>query len=120
MIKIVFLTIHKHYDLTGFSNIIYKTRDMNKERSPNCGGGVGFFVSKKFDFEVLEEESIFVEGVYESLWIKVEISRNVYKIIGNIYRPNTAPRANMKQAIEIHSSILSKICIQSFDFFMVC
>ena len=37
---------------------------MNKERSPNCGGGVGFFVSKKFDFEVLEEESIFVEGVY--------------------------------------------------------
>ena len=102
-------SIHKHYDLTGFSNIIYKTRDMNKERSPNCGGGVGFFVSKKFDFEVLEEESIFVEGVYESLWIKVEISKNIHKIIGNIYRPNTAPRASIKQAIEIHSSILSKI-----------
>ena len=102
-------SIHKHYDLTGFSNIIYKTRDMNKERNPNCGGGVGFFVSNKFEFEVLEEESIFVEGVYESLWIKVEVSRNVFKIIGNIYRPNTAPKASMKQAIEIHSSILSKI-----------
>ena len=102
-------SIHKNYDLTGYNNIVYKTRDMKRERNPNCGGGVGFFVSKKFEFEVLEEESIFVEGVYESLWIKVEISKNNYKIIGNIYRPNTAPKANMKQAMEIHSSILSKI-----------
>ena len=102
-------SIHKHYDLVGFSDIIYKTRDKDKERNPNCGGGVGFFVNKMFDFEILEEESIFVEGVYESLWIKIEVSKNNYKIIGNVYRPNTAPKANTKQAIEIHSSILSKI-----------
>ena len=82
---------------------------MNKERNPNCGGGVGFFVSNKFEFEVLEEESIFVDGVYESLWVKVEVAKNNFKIIGNIYRPNTAPKASIKQAVEIHSSILSKI-----------
>ena len=102
-------SICKTFELTGYSDIIFKTRDMNKERNPNCGGGVGFFVSSKLEFEVLEEESIFVEGVYESLWIKVEIAKNVYKIIGNVYRPNTAPKASIKQAIEIHSSILSKI-----------
>ena len=58
---------------------------------------------------ILDEESIFVEGVYESLWIKVEVAKNTFKIIGNVYRPNTAPKANIKKAIEIHSSILSKI-----------
>ena len=102
-------SIFKTFELTGYSNIIYKTRDMNKERNPNCGGGVGFFVSKKFEFEVLEEESVFVEGVYESLWVKVEVAKNIFKIIGNIYRPNSAPKASIKQAMEIHSSILSKI-----------
>ena len=102
-------SIHKTYELTGYNNIIFKTRDMKKERNPNCGGGVGFFVSSKFNFEILDEESIFVEGVYESLWIKVEVAKNTFKIIGNVYRPNTAPKANIKKAIEIHSSILSKI-----------
>ena len=93
----------------GYSNIVYKTRDMDSDRNPNCGGGVGFFVNKDLEFDVLEEESIFVAGVYESLWIKVNLSKNHSKIIGNIYRPNTAPRANFKQAVEIHSSIISSI-----------
>ena len=102
-------SIHKQFDITGYSNIVYKTRDMDGVRNPNCGGGVGYFVNKDMSFEVLEEESIFVAGVYESLWIKVEVSKTCSKIIGNIYRPNSAPRANFKQAVEIHSSILSKI-----------
>ena len=74
-------SIYKTFELTGYSNIIFKTRDMNKERNPNCGGGVGFFVNSKLEFEVLEEESIFIEGVYESLWIKVEVTKNIHKII---------------------------------------
>ena len=49
-------SIYKTYNLTGYSNVVFKTRDMNKERNPNCGGGVGFFVNKKFEYEVLEEE----------------------------------------------------------------
>ena len=102
-------SIHKQFDLMGYSNIVYKTRDMDSDRNPNCGGGVGFFVNKDLEFDVLEEESIFVAGVYESLWIKVNLSKNHSRIIGNIYRPNTAPRANFKQAVEIHSSIISSI-----------
>ena len=102
-------SVHKQFDLTGYSNIVFKTRDMDVDRNPNCGGGVGFFVNKDLEFEVLEEESIFVAGVYESLWVKVNMSKNHSRIIGNIYRPNTAPRANFKQAVEIHSSILSSI-----------
>ena len=35
---------------------------------------------------------------YKSLWVKVEVAKNNFKIIGNIYRPNTAPKARIKQA----------------------
>ena len=38
-------SISKCYDLTGYSQIIYKTRDMNNDPNPNCGGGVGVSVS---------------------------------------------------------------------------
>ena len=31
-------SIHKVYNLTGYSDMVFKTRDMNKERNPNCGG----------------------------------------------------------------------------------
>ena len=102
-------SVSKMYDLTGYNDLIYKTRDMNTEPNSNCGGGVGFFVSKNFQFEILEEESVFISGVYESLWIKVQVDKCKFKIIGNIYRPNTAPRANLKLAIETHASIITKI-----------
>ena len=31
------------------------------------------------------------------------------KIIGNVYRPNTAPQANLERSIEIHNQIIDKI-----------
>ena len=57
----------------------------------------------------MEEESVFLSGVYESLWIKVTIDKNTCKIIGNIYRPNSASKANLSLAIATHISIISKI-----------
>ena len=82
---------------------------MNTEPNPNCGGWVGFYVYNSLTFEILEEESIFMSGMYESLWLKVQTGKNMFKIIGNIYRPNTAPRANLNLAITTHNSIISKI-----------
>ena len=35
-------SISKQYNLTGYSNLLYKTRDMNTDPNPNCGGGVSF------------------------------------------------------------------------------
>ena len=82
---------------------------MNTEPNPNCGGWVGFYVYNSLTFEILEEESIFMSGMYESLWLKVQTGKNMFKIIGNIYRPNTAPRANLNLAITTHNLIISKI-----------
>ena len=43
-------SIKKSYDLTGYSELVYRTRDMNTDSNPNCGGGVGFYVSNSFEF----------------------------------------------------------------------
>ena len=53
--------------------------------------------------------NLFLYHMYMSIWVKIKIKHGADKIIGNIYRPNTAPRANLEQAIEIHSQILEKI-----------
>ena len=73
-------------------------------------GGVGFFIDEKYaDYEILENESVFIPHVYESIWIKIKIKNGPDKIIGNVYRPNTAPLANLERSIEIHNQIIEKI-----------
>ena len=63
------------------------------------------FIKIGFSYEVLDVENCFVEGVYESQWVKITLPDKSSRIIGNIYRPNSAPRGNLSRAIEIHSSI---------------
>ena len=88
----------------------YNTRDKNASINPNCGGGVGLFIDEKYkDYEILSDASIFIPNVYESIWVKIRIKDGQDKIIGNVYRPNTAPLANLSQALEIHNSILENI-----------
>ena len=73
------------------------------------GGGVGLFIRKDYQFEILDELSIFIPRVFESQFIKVKISRNKFYIVGNIYRPNTAPHADIQRSIMILEDILNKI-----------
>ena len=103
-------SVQKIYQIPGYCQFEYNTRDKNKTPNPNCGGGVGLFIDTKFkDFEILTEESIFEPHVYESIWVKIKIKNGKDKIIGNVYRPNSAPLANLQKAIEIHQSIIEKI-----------
>ena len=72
--------------------------------------GIGIFIHNKYkDYEILTEESVFEPHVYESLWVKIKMKNGRDKIIGNVYRPNSAPLANLQRAIEIHQSIIDKI-----------
>ena len=96
--------------IEGYQQLEFNTRDKHQaKRSPNCGGGVGMFIKNGFSYEVLNVENCFVEGVYESQWLKVTLPDKSSRIIGNIYRPNSAPRGNLSRAIEIHSSIITSI-----------
>ena len=103
-------SVNRNYELDGYGKFEYVTRDMKGPSNPNCGGGVRFFIDSNFkDCEILKDESVFIPHVYESLWIKIKIKNGRDKIIGNIYRPNTAPRASLEQALQIHDEILEKI-----------
>ena len=72
-------------------------------------GGVGLFIDSKFLYEILEVESSFIPGVYESIWAKIQIGKSKFKIIGNVYRPNTAPLANLALAISTHDRIIQNL-----------
>ena len=103
-------SISRVYEIPGYCKLEYNTRDKNASINPNCGGGVGLFIDEKYkDYEILSDASIFIPNVYESIWVKIRIKDGQDKIIGNVYRPNTAPLANLSQAMEIHNSILEKI-----------
>ena len=81
-------SIGEYFELPGYNKLEYRSRDMRSNPNPNCGGGAVFFLSKQF---------------------KVKISPGKFKIIGNIYKPNTGPRADLKKAIATHCSIISSI-----------
>ena len=67
---------------------------------------VGLFIDSKFEYEVLEIESSFIPGVYESIWAKVKVGKGRFKIIGNVHRPNSAPFADLPLAITNHNKII--------------
>ena len=103
-------SITREFSIPSYHGLECCTRDMDKPMpNPNCGGGVGLFIDSKFSCEILEVESSFTPGVYESIWAKIQIGKGKYKIIGNVYRPNTAPLANLALAIATHNRIIEKL-----------
>ena len=67
------------------------------------------FIHNKFSYEVLNVQSSFIPGVYESMWVRIEVSKGKYKIVGNIYRPNSAPLADLARAITTHQNIIQNL-----------
>ena len=65
--------------------------------------------NKYKNYEILSDASVFIPHVYESIWIKIKIKNGPDKIIGNVYRPNTAPLADLSKAISIHNNILDDL-----------
>ena len=102
-------SVQRAYEIPGYSKLEYNTRDKNTALNPNCGGGVGLYVDQKYEYELLDIESAFVPHVYESIWVKVKTKSGPDKIIGNVYRPNSAPRADLYKALEIHNQILDSL-----------
>ena len=97
-----------NYELEGYKPFEYKIRN-SSGREGNAGGGVGIWVDSDFEYELLEELSIFEPHFFESIFIKVKTSQNKFTIVGNIYRPNTGPIADPKGFLDRLASILDKI-----------
>ena len=67
--------------LPGFQKLYYKCRSTNK------AGGVGFYISDKFKYTILD--SPFIENVLESIAVKISVNPHKSMKLVNVYlRPN--------------------------------
>ena len=101
-------SVGRIYDLPGYHPIEFNTRDKSRTLNSNCGGGVGIYISDSLDYEILQFENQFIEGIYESIWVKLNLEHNKTKIVGSVYRPNSA-KGDLKRAITIHETILQEL-----------
>ena len=67
------------------------------------------WIDSNYSFEPIQKLSIFESGIFESQFIKLKTSKNKFCIVGNIYRPNTAPKANIQKFNDILNTILQSI-----------
>ena len=51
------------------------------------GGGVSIYIKNHLSFKILKQYSIFVERIFESLFIEVNLSWKKKIIDGSVYRP---------------------------------
>ena len=66
-------------DIPGYSSLVGKIRVVKDKN--NVGGGIGFYVKKDVEFEVLHNLSFFEAKAFESLFIKVKTGRKTFKIV---------------------------------------
>ena len=96
------------YRLDGYKLFDFKVRDQTRMNN-NAGGGIGFWVDEDLQYEVLEDLSVFESNFFESMFIKVKTGNNKYTIIGNVYRPNTGPRADVNRFLERLWEVFEKV-----------
>ena len=97
-----------NFDLPGYRPFHFTIRDKSGLNG-NAGGGLGLWVDNNFEYEPLKELSVFKPRIFESQFIKLKTAKNKFTIIGNIYRPNTAPHADLTQFNETLNDILTQI-----------
>ena len=62
----------------------------------NCNrGGVGLFIKESYSYIVRDDLSVFIPHVIETLFVEFKISETKKAVLGVIYRPNTAPKADL-------------------------
>ena len=93
------------YNLEGYHNFEYKIRPDDDDGR----GGVGIFVKENINFKVRHDLSVFIPHVIETLFIELEYSNTKNIIVGNIYRPNTLPRADIDMFIENLNIVISAV-----------
>jgi len=84
-----FRTDKINLNLPGYYNFISNTRD-------KCNrGGVGLYIKDSLQYTIRDDLSVFIPHIFESIFIEVKIKKERNKIVGVIYRPNTAPKADL-------------------------
>ena len=71
------------FSIPGYQPLIFTSRQNSQ------GGGVGIYLKNGISFKHLPALSIFIEKLFESIFIEITLSNGKKIIIGSIYRSNT-------------------------------
>ena len=104
------------FDFVGISECFRHTHDsrinldgyhdlISRNRESDYRGGVGLFIKQSIQFKVCNDLSVFIPNVFESVFVEAHCGKNAKQIIGVIYRPNTAPKAD----IDIFTDTLNEL-----------
>jgi hypothetical protein len=90
--------------LPDYNQILYKTRSNNVQ-----GGGVGIYVKKGIKYSISSAHSIFVDRIFESLFIDIIFPNKFKCTIGSVYRPTNHPQLTQTAAFESFTEILTNL-----------
>ena len=102
--------IHENvsYDYDGY-NFEYKTRSDNDDGR----GGVALYVKDNITYTVRQDLSVFNAHVIESLFIEIKLSKQKSIVVGVIYRPNTAPLADVDSFIRSINDVVNTVSLEN-------
>ena len=79
----------KRIYLPGYQNIFTRSRDDGNR------GAVALFIKDNIQFKIGEDIRVFIPQIFESSFIEIDTSKGDKAIVGVIYKPNTALRADL-------------------------
>ena len=96
------------YSVPGYSELHVKSR-FSKQ-----GGGVGLYFKNGIKFKIINEKSIFMDQVLETIFAEITLPSNKKAVVGSIYRPSSnhptlTPNEQFEQSIELLSNLLSDL-----------
>jgi hypothetical protein len=96
---------YANFTLPGYNPLEFKLLNANTQ-----GGGVGIYIKQSFKYNVLSAQSVFVDRIFESLFIQLSLSNTKKCIIGTVYRPGTAHLSlSASDAFVTFSDLLSNV-----------
>jgi hypothetical protein len=96
---------HSLFNLPGYSEIIFKLR-----RNSVQGGGIGIYVKSGLKFIIKPQLSIFVDRVFESIFIEIQPATSPNFIVGSVYRPGNNPLLTATEQFAQFSDLFSNLC----------
>ena len=80
---------YEDFALDGYHPIFYSQQDPSG-RNRNAGGGVALWCDSELACTRIPDLSIFEPHVFESVFVKIEVTPRKFLVVGNIYRPPQA------------------------------
>ena len=84
------------------------------EKQTKCGG-VGMYISDKYNYIIRDDISLFVEHICERAFVEVIVNNTVNIIVGEIHR---VPNSNRQHSIQYYEDMISKLRYDNTDVFL--